>query len=215
MKSILVSIIAALLITGQIIIPVAASASPASLASSETCGSIYTVQPKDNLTKIAQFCETTVDRLIALNPQITNPNIIYTGQKIRITGTTPLPTTTSSSTSSYASTTYNSYTYTSGNSYYYGYARVSLSDTTAEEGDEITVYITGFPANADVDYRVGQSGKSYSVVYDGTTDGNGTDEIEITIPSDADKGEYWVVLVTTTSHKEGVQVTSARIYIDD
>lgn len=45
---------------------------------------IYVVQKGDNLTKIAKMYNTTVDAIMAANPQITNKNLIYVGQKIRI-----------------------------------------------------------------------------------------------------------------------------------
>jgi LysM repeat protein len=213
-KVFLTALAIALLIAGQILAPAAASAIPSKVASSESCGSTYTVKAKDNLTKIAAYCETTVAHILALNPQITNANLIYTGQVLRITGSAPT-TTTDKTNYSNSSTTYETYTYSSGTSYRYGYARVSLSTTTAQEGDEIMVYISGFPPGADIDYRVGQSGYDYTVVYDSTVDSDGTDEQEIVIPSAADKGEYWVVKVMTTSHKEGVTVTSHTIYINN
>lgn len=43
----------------------------------------YKVQPYDTLSKIAQKCGTTVDRLVRLNG-IANKNLIYVGQKIRV-----------------------------------------------------------------------------------------------------------------------------------
>ena len=45
-----------------------------------------TVQPGDNLTKIAQKAGVSVQDLIAANPQITNPNLIQAGMKINIPG---------------------------------------------------------------------------------------------------------------------------------
>lgn len=45
-----------------------------------------TVQPGDNLTKIAQEAGVSVQDLIAANPQITNPNLIQAGMKINIPG---------------------------------------------------------------------------------------------------------------------------------
>lgn len=44
----------------------------------------YTVKAGDNLTKISKKCNTSVDAILALNPQIKNPNLIYPGQKIRV-----------------------------------------------------------------------------------------------------------------------------------
>lgn len=48
----------------------------------------YTVKTGDNLTKIAAQYGTTVSALVAANPQIKNPNLIYTGNKITIPGAT-------------------------------------------------------------------------------------------------------------------------------
>ena len=45
---------------------------------------VYTVQPGDTLSAIARKFKTTVDHILALNPQITNPNLIRVGEKIRI-----------------------------------------------------------------------------------------------------------------------------------
>ena len=44
----------------------------------------YVVQPGDTLSEIAQVYNTTVAELMALNPQINNPNLIYVGQVIRV-----------------------------------------------------------------------------------------------------------------------------------
>ena len=44
----------------------------------------YIVQPGDTLGVLAQRFGTTVRNLQALNPRITNPNLIYAGEAIRI-----------------------------------------------------------------------------------------------------------------------------------
>lgn len=49
-----------------------------------TGGQVYYVQSGDTLRKIAAKFNTTVDALLKLNPQITNPNVIYVGQAITI-----------------------------------------------------------------------------------------------------------------------------------
>jgi hypothetical protein len=43
---------------------------------------IYTVVPNDTLSKIAQWNGMTLTQLLALNPQITNPNLIHPGEQI-------------------------------------------------------------------------------------------------------------------------------------
>ena len=44
----------------------------------------YTVQKGDTLSKIAKEYNTTVEAICELNPEITNPNLIYVGQVIKI-----------------------------------------------------------------------------------------------------------------------------------
>lgn len=46
----------------------------------------YTVKSGDNLTKIAKAHNTTVDAIVKLNPSIKDPNKIYVGQKLVISG---------------------------------------------------------------------------------------------------------------------------------
>jgi len=50
----------------------------------------YTVQPGDTLFLIAQRFGTTVDAILAINPQITNPSLIFPGQVICVPGP-PVP----------------------------------------------------------------------------------------------------------------------------
>jgi LysM repeat protein len=49
-----------------------------------TGGQVYYVQRGDTLRKIAAKFNTTVDAILKVNPQITNPNLIYVGQAITI-----------------------------------------------------------------------------------------------------------------------------------
>ena len=57
------------------------------VAGNETSGTgsiIYTVKRGDTLSKIAKYYGVSVNQIIALN-NITNPNLIYPGEKLRIT----------------------------------------------------------------------------------------------------------------------------------
>ena len=47
-------------------------------------GQTYYVQKGDTLRKIASKFSTTVDAILRVNPQISNPNVIYVGQAITI-----------------------------------------------------------------------------------------------------------------------------------
>lgn len=47
-------------------------------------GGQYTVRRGDTLWGIAAKHETSVDALLARNPQIKNPNLIYPGEKVRV-----------------------------------------------------------------------------------------------------------------------------------
>ena len=49
-----------------------------------TNGQLYIIQPGDTLSGIATKFRTTVSRLMALNPQIKNENLIYAGATLRI-----------------------------------------------------------------------------------------------------------------------------------
>jgi LysM repeat protein len=55
-------------------------------------GGTYVVQVGDTMAKIASRAGTTVSAIMAVNPQIYNPNVIYVGQVINMpSGTTPPP----------------------------------------------------------------------------------------------------------------------------
>ena len=201
MKTFMTALATAILIAGLVLTPAAAAPS-----SSSTCGDSYTVQHLDNMFKIAMKCGLTVADIIYFNPQITNPNVIRSGQVLRLTPT-----------AGYTVTYYNKYGEKIIKTYggtYTGNPLVNLSVTTGEGGDEIVVNVSGFPANSWVDYRIGQEDEDYTEVYDGTINSKGEGEMTITIPYEADYGEYWVVQVLTTSQKDGVEAFSARIYID-
>jgi LysM repeat protein len=197
MKKFLFALAAAILLVGQLFSPVAAASS--GTVTAEDCGDTYIVQPGDYLSAIARTCGISLSNILVLNPQITSPNLIYAGQVLRLTDAAPTA----------SAPIYYPYTSTTSS----GYASVSLSTPKVAAGNSLTVSISGFPAYADIDYRVGQQGDDYSIVYDGSVDSDGAASKTITIPSSADSGEYWVVYVVTTGQKSAVGVTSHWIYI--
>ena len=93
------------------------------------------------------------------------------------------------------------------------YGQVTLSTTSAKVGAQIDVKVAGFPANANIDLRIGKDGQAYTSVVDAKTDANGAVTVKVTIPSAAKVGEKWVVIVVTTDIKQGTQASSPLITI--
>ncbi|MDR3574156.1 MAG: LysM domain-containing protein [Anaerolineaceae bacterium] len=238
MKKFSIAIVVAILIAGQLF-SLAAAAAPASGVAATSCGSTYVVQRGDWLARIARTCGTTVASILSFNPQIYNPNWIYGGEVLNLSGTvntTPQPVSYYNPNvwyggyynpnvwyGGYYHAGYWLYGYYHPGYWSYGYynqaattssvARVGLSTYRANAGDSVTVYVSGFPANTDVDIRVGEQGSNWTTVYDGKTGSNGSTSLTIAIPSGANKGEDWVVHVLTTEGKVGAQAYSSVIYI--
>ena len=51
----------------------------------------YKIKPGDTLSAIAKHQGTTVDEILKLNPNITDPNLIYTGADLILPGVAPQP----------------------------------------------------------------------------------------------------------------------------
>lgn len=60
------------------------SSSPA--AAQSRCGAAVTVRSGETLQRIASRCGTSVATILRINPRITNPNRIFVGQVIRLSG---------------------------------------------------------------------------------------------------------------------------------
>jgi LysM repeat protein len=158
-------------------------------------GDTYVVRYGDTLREIAARFGTSVWAILQVNPQIWNPSLIFAGQVIRLPdgisnpgdpGLPPPPVTG---------------------------RYVTISSRYVKAGGAVTVTVRGFPANAEIDYRIGKQGAAYTAVVDGKTDANGNTSATVTIPTSAVVGEHWVVIVQTTSIKNGVQTTSPVITI--
>jgi LysM repeat protein len=55
------------------------------------CGSSVSVRAGDTLNRIAARCGVSLAQILRANPQISNPNVIYIGQTIRLTGAAAAP----------------------------------------------------------------------------------------------------------------------------
>jgi len=68
----------------KITIPTTVGTTAPTKQRTQTNGNTYTIKSGDTLSKIANQNNTTINDLIQSNPQITNPNLIYSGSKITI-----------------------------------------------------------------------------------------------------------------------------------
>ena len=59
---------------------------PAPVQTVQPVPGVYIVQPGDGLTGIARRYGITVESILALNPQITNPHLIFVGDRITLPG---------------------------------------------------------------------------------------------------------------------------------
>lgn len=55
------------------------------------CGESVVVRPGDTLNRIAARCRTSIGRLMSANPQLSNPNQIYVGMRLRLSGASAPP----------------------------------------------------------------------------------------------------------------------------
>jgi hypothetical protein len=201
MKTFLIALAMAFLITGQFFTPVAAVHLSAGLAS-ENRSEPNTIQPQD----------------VPPNPPDTPYYTIYPPGPPYYPIYVPISSGTSSN------PVYNQpYPYYDNYSYnppYYAYtpnsgyaARVRLSTTRAKAGQDVTVYVSGFPPEEAIEYFLVLHNGDISVVYDGVVASDGTTSETVTIPSSAWAGQYWTVRVYTTQLEHMVQVYSRSIFI--
>jgi LysM repeat protein len=145
----------------------------------------YIVRRGDSLARIAYLYTTTVEKLIALNPETGPHGIIYPRQALQIPEDARLEK-----------------------------GWVGVSTLIASARDRVVVRVVDFPPYADIDLRVGQLDEQYDVVYDAKTDARGQARVEITLPSLAWYDEVWVVEVVTTELAREVRALSPGIVIE-
>lgn len=145
-----------------------------------TGGSVYIAQRGDSLRIIADRYRTTIPAILAANPEISNPNIIYVGQRIRI----PAAGTTAAA------------------------PVVYISPDSGTPGSKVMLVADKFPINVNVDIVIKKDGESTGTIIDSKTDASGYIRQEVTIPAAAKAGEKWVVRVTTTDLTKPVDRTS-------
>lgn len=140
------------------------------------CGPTLTVAPGDRLTEIARRCGTTVQALLAANPQITDPNRLFVGQVLIIPGQT-------------------------GDT---GTHVVAIYPLSGNPGSQITVIANGLPANAPVQVGLGLVNSEFVTLQQVTSDAFGGLQTVVTVPTTAGAGQQWVVGVMTLDGRPGV-----------
>lgn len=81
-----------------------------------------------------------------------------------------------------------------------GAASVTVPTSTAAPGSDITVRASGFTPSTRVQIGIGRPASEYSVVTEASTDSEGRLEITVEVPSWAERGDSYVVVVTEPDH---------------
>lgn len=129
------------------------------------CGDNYIVLPGDTVEEIADLCGTTVEAILEVNPEITDPNNLYTGQIIRIPEPEIILQTV-----------------------------VAIYPACGLPGEELLVVGSGFPENSVVEVSVRQVDRAASIVRETVSDQFGRIDITTNIPDDAEPETAWVVV---------------------
>lgn len=212
-----------IIITLFVVVLIASTLGVQAAAAQTTCGDKYTVQRGDYLVKIANKCGTTVSAILAANPTIKNPSLIYPGQvltmpkpgqNIPITGGAIYivkPGDTLSGIASLFKVTLSDVlkanpSITNANKIISGQqiklpegaAQVLTAGITpvkAKPGDTVTLGATGFNAAVNVEIRFGLTKDQTEVIGNAVTDGNGAILQKVAVPSNAQAGKTYVFVV--------------------
>jgi hypothetical protein len=135
---------------------------------------VYTVQPGDWLTRIARECNTTVEAIIAANPSLDNPSLIYPGRQLIMPGYTvrdPEP-------------------------------QVILDRLSAAPGTALRVYAAGLPPFTEVVLGLALTPDnipSFKITL--MTNANGELSAGLTLPLGATPGQRWVAFVSPSANE--------------
>jgi len=218
MKHLIFALLAVVLLTATL------GVSPVAAAS--TCGATYTVQKGDYLNSIAKKCGTTASDILALNPSIKNWNLIYPGQVLKMPTGEPTvvagsvyivkPGDTLSGIAAMFKVTLTNLLkvnpqITNANRIEKGdqiklpegaaqVRTVGITPNSCKGGDVITIGITGFAANSELDIRFGLSESQTESIGKVTTDSHGAVLQKINVPTSAQNGKSYVFVVRATSN---------------
>jgi LysM repeat protein len=128
------------------------------------CGDTYIVLPGDTIESIAELCGTTVEAILEINPEITNPDNLYPGQIIRIPDIESVLETI-----------------------------IAIAPTCGLPGQSILVVGSGYPVDAIVELSLGQQGSDSFTIGNTTSDQFGRIDTTVILPNTAQPGTSWVV----------------------
>jgi LysM repeat protein len=153
-------------------------------APQETCGSTYVVQPGDWLSRIARRCGTSVEALLAANPQIGDPNLVLPGQVLEIPSSED------------------------------SVVRLTVTPHRVAPGGELRVNATGFAPDSEVVVGIGRANSEPTTIREMRSDAQGALEATLVLPPQARPGEPWVVLASSeeqTVLSETITVTATGV----
>jgi len=129
------------------------------------CGDTYIALPEDTIEDIADLCGTSVEAILRINPEITDPNDLFAGQIIRIPKVELVLETI-----------------------------VAIAPQCGLPGQSLLVVGSGFPINANVRLSIGQKDQTFIDVGDTISDQFGRIDTSVVIPSNAAPKTAWVVM---------------------
>jgi LysM repeat protein len=132
------------------------------------CGETYVVGEDDWLARIARTCNVSIQAILALNPALTNPNVVQPGQTLRLppAGGVAQP-------------------------------EVSITPDSGEPGTVLQVNAIGFAPNTQATVGIGVANSEPSSAIIATTNAQGRLQANITVPATAQPGAIWRVLVSS------------------
>ncbi len=156
--------VAFLIIPLAILLIFAGLFNPQSAEAAGPCGGSYVVLPDDTIQSIADLCGTTVEAILDVNPEITNPNELFPGQIIRIPDA-----------ESEIKTI------------------VAIDPGCGLAGQTLLIVGSGFPSNTQVALKLVQVESEASIAGSATSDRFGRIDTSMIIPSSAESGTIWFV----------------------
>ena len=146
---------------------------------------IYIVKQGDTLSAIAIEQGISLSAIEQVNPNITNFNLIYPGERIVIpSGIIPI----------------------TGNQ-----AQLTLTPFSGVAGSLLTISGANFAASSVINVSVGQQGQTAAFTLAPTSDNNGDFSITTTIPANAAPGSLWTI--TATAQTSSTSTVSANFQV--